>query len=60
MALTEKGLNAGVCKTLSFWSRWVGTTLAHQYRGECFKVGEAVSKTAWVGSIPNRPCHIPH
>ena len=27
------------------------------YRGECSKAGEAVSKTAWVGSIPNRPCH---
>lgn len=26
------------------------------YRGECSKVGEAVSKTAWVGSIPYRPC----
>lgn len=29
------------------------------YRGECSKVGEAVSKTAWVGSIPYRPCHTP-
>ena len=27
------------------------------FRGECSKAGEAVSKTAWVGSIPNRPCH---
>lgn len=26
------------------------------YTGECSKAGEAVSKTAWVGSIPNRPC----
>lgn len=23
-----------------------------------FQGGEAVSKTAWVGSIPNRPCHL--
>nr|DAN23865.1 MAG TPA: hypothetical protein [Caudoviricetes sp.] len=29
------------------------------YRGECSKAGEAVSKTAWVGSIPNRPCQWP-
>ena len=28
------------------------------FRGECSKAGEAVSKTAWVGSIPNRPCHM--
>lgn len=34
---------------------WYGSP----YRGECSKAGEAVSKTAWVGSIPNRPCHIP-
>lgn len=27
------------------------------FRGECSKAGEAVSKTAWVGSIPNCPCH---
>ena len=32
---------------------WYGSP----YRGECSKAGEAVSKTAWVGSIPNRPCH---
>ena len=25
-------------------------------RDECSKVGEAVSKTAWAGSIPCRPC----
>ena len=28
------------------------------YRGECSKAGEAVSKTAWVGLIPNRPCQL--
>ena len=28
------------------------------FRGECSKAGEAVSKTAWVGSIPNRPCQM--
>lgn len=30
-----------------------------RYGGECTKAGEAVSKTAWVGSIPNRPCQMP-
>lgn len=30
------------------------------YRGECSKAGEAVSKTAWVSSILNRPCHHLH
>ena len=28
------------------------------YGGECSKAGEEVSKTFWVGSIPNRPCQM--